>query len=162
LVSRLYEAIPGLSLSTDIIVGFPGETEADFEETLDVVKQARFSQAFTFIYSPREGTPAATMQDPVPRQVIQERFDRLVELVHVSAFDSSHGLVGTVQEVLVEGASKRDHAVLAGRTSTNKMVHAPVPPGLKAEDLAGRILPIRIEEAQTWFLSGRLELPADS
>ena len=87
LVERLYERIPDLALSTDVIVGFPGESEADFEDTLDVVRRSRFDQAFTFIYSPREGTPAATMSSPVPRDVIQARFDRLVELVHSSALD---------------------------------------------------------------------------
>ncbi len=103
LVDRLYEAIPDLALSTDIIVGFPGETEADFEDTLDVVRRARFDQAFTFIYSPREGTPAAAMEPAIPREVTQERFDRLVELVHRSALAKSRALVGTVQAGAVRG-----------------------------------------------------------
>ncbi len=156
LVGRLYDAIPGLALSTDIIVGFPGETEADFEDTMDVVRAARYDQAFTFIYSPREGTPAASMDDAVPRDVTQVRFDRLVEVVQRSALEKNRELVGTVQEVLFEGPSKRDPRVLTGRTPGNKVAHVLVPEGLSTHDYAGRILPVTIDEAQTWFLSGQL------
>jgi len=156
LVDRLYAAIPNLALSTDIIVGFPGETEDDFEDTMSVLRHARFDQAFTFIYSPREGTPAATMSDAVPREVTQERFDRLVELVHASALEKTRDLVGTVQPVLFEGPSKRDADVLTGRSPGNKVVHVTVPEGSCADEFAGRILPVRIDEAQTWFLSGTL------
>ena len=127
LVDRLRSAIPDLALSTDIIVGFPGETDADFEDTLDVVRATRYSQAFTFIYSPREGTPAASMSDQVPRGIVQPRFDRLVELVQQSAYQSNLPLVGTTQPVLIEGTSKRDVSVLMGRTPTNRVVHAPRP-----------------------------------
>ncbi len=156
LVDSLYQAIPDLALSTDIIVGFPGETEQDFEATMDVVRHARFDQAFTFIYSPREGTPAASMPDPVPRDVTQVRFDRLVELVHSSARAKSHALVGTEQMVLFEGASKRDDRVLTGRTPGNKVVHVAIPAGSVAKDYAGRVLPVSIVDAQTWFLTGVL------
>jgi len=156
LVERLYHAIPGLALSTDIIVGFPGETEADFEDTLDIVRHGRFDQAFTFIYSPREGTPAASMSPSVPRDVTQQRFDRLVELVHRSALKKGRALVGSFQEVLFEGSSKRDSEVLTGRTPGNKVVHVDVPDGETAEAYAGRILTVRIDEAQTWFLTGTL------
>jgi len=156
LVDRLYEAIPHLALSTDIIVGFPGETEADFADTLDVVRHSRFDQAFTFIYSPREGTPAAAMTPTVPREVTQERFDRLVELVHGCALEKSRALVGTDQQVLFEGASKRNSEMLTGRTPGNRVVHVAVPKGASASDYAGRILPVTINEAQTWFLSGTL------
>jgi len=159
LVARLYDAMPGLALSTDIIVGFPGETEADFEATMDVVRQARYDQAFTFIYSPRAGTPAATMPGHVPRDVAQERFDRLVELVQRSALQKNLPLVDTVQRVLFEGTSKRDDSLLSGRTDGNKVVHAPVPEGLDATRLAGTFGDVAIEEAQTWFLSGRLVAP---
>ena len=154
LVARLYESMPDLALSTDVIVGFPGETEEDFEETLSVVEQARFDQAFTFIYSPRTGTPAATLADPVPRDVAQHRFDRLVDLVQRSALDKNLRLVGSVQNVLVTGASKRDPGVLSGRTEGNKVVHVILPDGVDAEALAGRFVRVAIEEAQTWFLSG--------
>jgi tRNA-2-methylthio-N6-dimethylallyladenosine synthase len=156
LVRRLYERIPGLALSTDVIVGFPGETEADFAETMRVIEQARVDQAFTFIYSPREGTPAASMPGMVPRDVIQDRFDRLVDAVQRSAAEKNRAYLGTVQRVLVEGASKRDDSVISGRTPTNKVVHAPVPAGLSAHDLSGSFVDVRIDEAQTWFLSGEI------
>ncbi len=156
LVDRLRERIPGLALSTDIIVGFPGETEEDFERTLEVVRHGGFDQAFTFIYSAREGTPAASMEETVPRDVSQVRFDRLVEIVQSSARDNNRVLLGTTQPVLFEGSSKRDSDVLTGRTPTNKVAHVPVPEGHSAEEFAGRILDVEIEEVQTWFVSGRL------
>jgi tRNA-2-methylthio-N6-dimethylallyladenosine synthase len=156
LVEALYAAIPDLALSTDIIVGFPGETEADFEQTLDVVRQARYDQAFTFIYSPRAGTPAATMPDRVDRAVVQERFERLVELVHASVMAKNLALVGTSTSVLFEGPSKRDDTILTGRTPGNKVVHVPIPEGATVAGFAGRILPVEIDHAQTWFLSGQL------
>ena len=156
LVSRIRQAVPGLALSTDVIVGFPGETEADFQDTLDVMRAGRFDQAFTFIYSPRQGTPAASMDDRVPRAVSQERFDRLVDIVQASALENSIGYVGSVQPVLFESVSKRDDRVLAGRAPSNRMVHVRIPEGRSAEEYTGRILDVEIEEAQTWFLSGRL------
>ncbi len=156
LVDRLRQAMPDLALSTDAIVGFPGETEADFLDTLDVFSMVRFDQAFTFIYSPREGTPAASMDEQVPRDVAQERFDRLVEVVQATALERNLPYSGRSERVLVEGASKRDPRVLAGRTATNKVVHAPVPEGRRAEDLAGTFVTVDVEEAQTWFLAGRM------
>lgn len=157
LVDRLYEAIPGLALSTDVIVGFPGETEEDFEATLEVVRHARYDQAFTFLYSPREGTPAANLTETVPRDVMQVRFDKLVAIVQSSAFAKNQELIGTVQEVLVEGTSRRDATVITGRTDTNKVVHAPLPDGVSGTSLTGTLVRIVIEEAQTWFLSGHFE-----
>ncbi len=154
LVRRLYAAMPDLALSTDIIVGFPGETDADFEETMRVVEACRYDQAFTFIYSPRVGTPAASMDGAVPREIVQERFDRLVAAVQASAFEKNLPLVGTVQTVLVEGPSKRDDRVLAGRTMGNKMVHAACPDSTTPQALAGTMVDILIEDAQTWFLFG--------
>lgn len=156
LVDRLYAVVPDLALSTDIIVGFPGETEEDFQDTIALVDAAGFDQAFTFIYSPREGTPAAKMGGSVDRAVSQERFDRLVERVQSSARAKNRTLVGTVQPVLVEGASKRDDRVLSGRTPGNKVAHAPVPTGALAADFAGRIVDFEIDDAQNWFVSGRL------
>ncbi len=156
LVERLYAAMPDIALSTDIIVGFPGETEQDFEQTMHVIESGHFDQAFTFIYSPREGTPAARMADRVPREVAQPRFDRLVEAVQSSALEKNTALVGTVQQVLVEGASKRDPAVISGRTEGNKVVHAPAPPGVEIGTLAGCMVDVEIHEAQTWFLAGRI------
>jgi tRNA-2-methylthio-N6-dimethylallyladenosine synthase len=163
LVGRLYDAIPDLALSTDIIVGFPGESDADFEDTLDLVRQAAYDQAFTFIYSPREGTPAAARATQavadgaqLAHEVVQERFDRLVELVQHSALQKNLPLVGTVQRVLFEGPSKRDPGVLAGRSEGNKVVHVAVPHGNIARDFAGTFADVRITRAQTWFLSGEL------
>jgi len=156
LVERLYAAMPGLSLSTDIIVGFPGETEEDFLRTLEVVRASRYDQSFTFIYSPRTGTPAAGMDDQVPREVSQERFDRLVEAVHAGVLEKNLPLVGTRQRILFEGTSKRDERMLAGRTDGNKVVHAPVPDGSVAGDYTGAFAEVDIEEAQTWFLAGRI------
>ncbi|MBE0416286.1 MAG: tRNA (N6-isopentenyl adenosine(37)-C2)-methylthiotransferase MiaB [Coriobacteriia bacterium] len=154
LVGRLYDAMPDLALSTDVIVGFPGETEQDFLDTLDVVEQARYDQAFTFIYSPREGTPAVSLSNAVPRPVAQERFDRLVEMVQRSAFEKNRALVGSVQPVLFTGISKRDAAVLSGRSVGNKVVHVPLAAGESAGEFEGRFAAVRIIEAQTWFLSG--------
>jgi tRNA-2-methylthio-N6-dimethylallyladenosine synthase len=156
LVERLYKAMPDLALSTDVIVGFPGETDEDFDQTMRVVEAARYDQAFTFIYSPRDGTPAALMEERVPREVAQERLDRLVAAVQASAHAKAQAYVGTVQSVLVEGPSKRDPSVLAGRTGTNKMVHAAFPPGVEPAVLAGRFVDVAISDAQTWFLFGEL------
>ena len=156
LVDRLYAAIPELALSTDIMVGFPSETEQDFEGTMDVVAHSRFDQAFTFIFSPREGTPAASMPDQVPREVAQERFDRLVEAINASALRENERYVGGRQSVLVEGPSKRDPSLLLGRTSSNKVVHAPYPPETTPAELEGRFVDVEIVAAHTWFLEGRL------
>ncbi|MDZ4169418.1 MAG: tRNA (N6-isopentenyl adenosine(37)-C2)-methylthiotransferase MiaB [Coriobacteriia bacterium] len=156
LVEKLYSALPHMALSTDVIVGFPGETEDDFERTLHLVQTARVDQAFTFIYSPREGTPAASMGDQVPREVSQVRFDRLVDLVQRSAFAKNKVLTGTVQPVLFTGTSKRDPRVLAGRTPGNKVVHVTLGDEQSASSFAGKVLDVSIEDAQTWFLSGRL------
>lgn len=157
LVGRLYDAMPDLTLSTDIIVGFPGETEDDFLGTLEVVRAARFGQAFTFIYSPREGTPAARMDSHVPRDVTQERFDRLVTEVHASALERNVSLEGSVQSVLFEGVSRRNETMLAGRTAGNKVVHVPVDPASPVSQLAGTIRNVEIVRAHTWHLEGRLQ-----
>ena len=123
LVARLRDAIPGLALGTDIIVGFPGETEADFRETLDVVEEVRYDSAFTFIYSPRAGTEAAAMPDQVPEEVKHERLERLVGVVQRIAAERNAARIGTVEEVLVEGASRTDAALLRGRTRRNVTVN---------------------------------------
>ena len=118
-------AIDGLSVSTDIIVGFPGETEADFQGTLDVVAQARFDSAFMFQYSPRPGTPAAGYDDQIAAEVVQERFDRLVALQNRITHERNLERVGSVQEVLVEGPSKRDASVVSARARGGQLVHIP-------------------------------------
>jgi tRNA-2-methylthio-N6-dimethylallyladenosine synthase len=135
LLAKLRDAIPGLSFSTDIIVGFPGETEEDFADTLDLVERARFDSAYTFQYSPRPGTPAATMPDQVPHQVVQERFDRLVALQERISLEHNQALVGSEVELLVERAqSKNDPSRSSGRTRTNKLVHFPRVDGVEVGD----------------------------
>src|SRR5699024_3884291 len=105
LVEKIRAAIPDIALTTDIIVGFPGETEADFEETMDVVRRVRYDSAFTFIYSRRTGTPAAAMEDQVPEDVVKRRFDRLLKEVQTIAAEKAEALTGQVQEVLVESVN---------------------------------------------------------
>jgi tRNA-2-methylthio-N6-dimethylallyladenosine synthase len=121
-LEQIRGAIPDIAVSTDIIVGFPGETEEDFTDTLDVVARARFDSAYTFQYSPRPGTRAATMDGQVPKEVVQERFDRLVELQSAMTAAKNRAQVGSVQEVLVEGDGKRDGSTQA-RTRGNRIVH---------------------------------------
>jgi tRNA-2-methylthio-N6-dimethylallyladenosine synthase len=123
LVARLRDAIPGLALGTDIIVGFPGETEDDFRQTLEVVEDVRYDSAFTFIYSPRRGTEAAEMPDQVPEETKHERLERLVDVVQRIAAERNADRVGTVEEVLVEGASRTDERLLRGRTRGNVTVN---------------------------------------
>lgn len=156
LVKKLREACPYIALSTDIIVGFPGETEEDFKQTCDLVKEVGYSQVFTFIYSKRAGTPAAEMHDDTPREVIQERFDRLVEIVQESAYKANQSDLGTTTNVLVEGLSKRDASLISGRSPKNQTVHAPLPASTSIDQLEGTIVPVRIEEARTWYLKGTL------
>ncbi len=122
LVGRLRDAIPGLALGTDIIVGFPGETEADFGETLEVVEEVRYDSAFTFVYSPRRGTEAAELPDQVPDDVKRDRIERLVEVVQRIAAERNAERVGRVEEVLVEGASRSGERLLRGRTRRNTTV----------------------------------------
>ncbi len=156
LIEKLRRSCPDIALSTDIIVGFPGETEEDFQQTYDLVKRVGYHQVFTFIYSRREGTPAAEMPDDTPREVIQDRFDRLVDLVQEQAYELNQPDVGTVVDVLVEGPSKRDPRILAGKSPKNQTVHAAVPAGLSADDLAGSFVKVKITEAKTWYLSGEI------
>jgi tRNA-2-methylthio-N6-dimethylallyladenosine synthase len=132
-LDRIRAAIPGIAVTTDIIVGFPGETEEDFGETLRVTRSASFDAAFTFQYSPRPGTPAAEFGDQVPKVVVQERFERLVELQEAISFQKNEALVGHSVEVLIDGEGRKGN--LKGRTRTNKLIHLPgdLPPGTFAE-----------------------------
>ena len=154
LIAKLREACPGIALSTDIIVGFPGETEEDFLQTLSLVEEVGYSQVFTFIYSKREGTPAAKLVDDTPCEVIQERFDRLVEAVQRCAYEANQAELGKVVDVLVEGTSKRDGTMLAGKSPKNQTVHAPLPEGRSVDELVGAVVPVRVDEARTWYLAG--------
>mgnify|MGYP002552962396 CR=1 FL=1 len=142
--------------STDVIVGFPGEGEADFEDTCRLVEEVGYHQVFTFIYSKREGTPAATLVNDTPHEVVQRRFDRLVEVVQDQAFRANQRDVDTTVDVLVEGASKRDEAIMAGKSPKNQTVHAPLPEGTSIEELAGTTVRVRIDEAKTWYLAGEV------
>lgn len=163
-VRRVRECVPGIALSTDIIVGFPGETEEDFEQTLDLVRAVAFDHAFTFIYSPREGTPAATLTETVQRDVAQERFDRLASLVKDLSFESNRREVGESRLCLVEGTSKRDASVVSARTPQNRLVHVRLPEGADASSLAGTLQAILVTEAHPWFLTGQFasaQLPHD-
>jgi len=148
LVGRLRAAVPDLALGTDLIVGFPGETEDDFAQTLEVVEHVRYDSAFTFIFSPRRGTEAADLPDPVPDDVKHERLERLVEIVQRIAAERNAERVGRVEEVLVEGPSRTDAAVLRGRTRRNTMVNF----GGAAE--AGELVHVLIEGATSTTLRG--------
>ena len=153
-IQKLRAVRPDIALSTDIIVGFPGETEEDFQQTYDLIKEVGYHQVFTFIYSKREGTPAARMVDDTPREVIQERFERLVDLVQENALAVNQPELDATVKVLVEGVSKRDPNVLAGRSPKNQTVHAPIPQGARIEDLEGSIVDVHITQARAWYLKG--------
>jgi tRNA-2-methylthio-N6-dimethylallyladenosine synthase len=148
LASRLRESIPDLALTTDIIVGFPGETEDDFRETLDVVEEVGYDAAFTFVFSPRQGTEAATMGEQVPEEVKRERIERLVDLVQRIAAERNAKRVGRVEEVLVEGPSRTDRALLRGRTRRNTTVN------FSGSALVGELVQVRIEHATSTTLRG--------
>ncbi|MBM6755856.1 tRNA (N6-isopentenyl adenosine(37)-C2)-methylthiotransferase MiaB [Collinsella tanakaei] len=154
LIDRVRDRIPDIALSTDIIVGFPGETEEDFLETLSLAERVGYAQAFTFIYSRREGTPAARIADDTPREVILDRFNRLVHVIEDSAYAFNQHDLGHVVPVLVEGTSKKDETKLLGKSPKNQTVHAPLPVGVRIEDLIGRIVDVKVDDARTWYLSG--------
>ena len=149
LVDRLRAAIPDLALGTDIIVGFPGETEADFTETLRVVEAVRYDSAFTFIYSPRHGTEAAGMPDQVPEDEKHERLERLVEVVQRIAAERNADRVGRVEEVLVEGASRTDASLLRGRTRRNTTVN------FAGDARPGELVDVLVEGSTSATLRGR-------
>ena len=123
LAAKIRREIPDISITTDIIVGFPGETEEDFLETLDVVRKVRYESAFTFQYSKRTGTPAAAMENQVPQDVVKDRFERLLKEVQEIASEEAMKLEGTVQEVLVEEINAQDDTFVSGRLSNNSIVH---------------------------------------
>jgi tRNA-2-methylthio-N6-dimethylallyladenosine synthase len=155
LVDTLRSAVPDLAMGTDVIVGFPGETEADFAATLEVVEEVRFDSAFTFIYSPRAGTEAAALPDQVPDEVKHERLERLVEVVQRVASGRNAERVGRVEEVLVEGASRTDSALLRGRTRRNTTVN------FSGSARTGELVDVLVEGSTSATLRGR-ELAAVS
>ncbi|HHT02004.1 MAG TPA: tRNA (N6-isopentenyl adenosine(37)-C2)-methylthiotransferase MiaB [Firmicutes bacterium] len=149
LVDQVRELVPGAAITTDLIVGFPGETEADFQDTLAAVEYVRFDNAFTFMYSPRQGTKAAEMPDQLPRSVKRERLERLMKLQYGISRAENEKLVGQRVQVLVEGESKKDPTRFSGRTRTNKLV---VFPGEPAD--VGQLRMVEIKRAKTWTLHG--------
>ncbi len=151
LVKKLQEKVPNVGLTTDIIVGFPGETEEDFKDTLDIVEKARYDSAFTFLYSIREGTPAAKMEEQVDEKVKQERFNRLVDKVNQISGEINQSYLNKVVEVLVEGPSKKDPNRLMGRTRENKLVNFS-----GDESLIGKLVNVKIIEPRTFSLNGEI------
>lgn len=149
-MERLRQVRPNLSLSSDFIVGFPGETERDFEETMDLIEVLGFDHSYSFIYSPRPGTPAAEMKDDVPISVKKERLARLQARINDMSAETSRGMVNTVQRILVEGVSKKDYAQLSGRTENNRVVNFSGP-----SRLIGQFLDVLIVEALPNSLRGR-------
>ena len=150
LVEKMKTKIPNLTLSTDIIVGFPGETEEEFEDTLDVVRKVRFEQVYMFIYSRRVGTPGDKMENQVLEETKHKRFDRLKALVESQIEENNQKYVGTVQKVLVEGTSKNNENMLTGRTDSNKVV---IFEGKK--DLIGKMIDLNIVSEHMWYLKGK-------
>ena len=152
LVEKIRAAVPDISITTDIIVGFPGETEEDFLETMDLVHKVQFDSAFTFIYSKRSGTPAASMPDQVPEDVVHDRFDRLLAAVNEEARKKNGLLAGKVMPVLAEQVNERDASLITGRLSNNNVVH------FKAEpSVIGRIVPVLLEEAKGFYYLGSIK-----
>lgn len=149
LVDKLRAAVPDISLTTDIIVGFPGEAEEDFQETLDVVRRVRYDSAFTFIYSKRTGTPAAAMEDQVPEDVVKDRFDRLLKEVQDTAAQVVKRDEGTVQKVLVEEMDTHEPGYVTGRLSNNTVVHFP-----GDASLIGQIVDVSLDEARGFYFMG--------
>ena len=149
LVEKMRESIPNVTFSTDIIVGFPNETEADFADTLDLVEKVNFEQAYMFLYSKRVGTPADTMVGQIPEEVKHQRFNRLKALVESQIEQKNKTYVGTVQKVLIEGESKTNPEYLTGRTDSNKVVICQKP-----KESIGTVIPLQIVSEHMWYLKG--------
>lgn len=152
LIHKLKSAIPGISITTDIIVGFPGETEEQFQNTLKLVDEVEYEGAYTFIYSPREGTPAAKFEDQIPEDIAKDRLYRLNEKVNAYYLKGNERFVGTIQEVLVDGESKNGEGMMCGYTKNLKLCH------FKSDDnsLVGKLVNVKITEAKSWFVIGEL------
>ncbi len=152
LVKKIRTAVPDASITTDLIVGFPGETAADFQQMLDFLREIRYDAAYTFLYSKRSGTPAAEMEDQVPQEVKKARLQELMDLQNSISLEINEGLKGQNLEVLVEGPSRTDANVWSGRTSTNKIVLWEK----SGSEQAGDLVQVEITQPQTWVLKGRL------
>lgn len=151
-VKRLREQIPDIAITTDIIVGFPGETEEDFLETMDVVKQVRYDSAFTFIYSKRTGTRAATMENQVPDDVVKDRFDRLLKEVQTISSEKAKCYEGKVVPVLAEEMDDQKDGYVTGRMDNNSIVHFP-----GTEDMIGNIYNVRLNECRGFYYMGEIK-----
>lgn len=152
IIRKLKERVPGISITTDIIVGFPNETEEEFLNTLKLVNNVKYEGAYTFIFSPREGTPAALMEDSVDMKTKEERLQRLNALVNQYYLEGNQRFLGEVVEVLVDGESKSGENMMCGYTRHNKLCH------FKSEnkDLVGKLVHVKVTEAKTWFIIGEL------
>ncbi len=157
LINRIRTKIPDIALSTDIIVGFPGETEQDFVETLDLMRRVRFEMAYTFLYSKRVGTPAAAYEEQVPETVMKERFNRLLEVQNQISYEINTAYIGKCVEVLTEGQSRTNEDKYTGRTESNKIVNFSCP--ADTVPAPGTFVQVRVEHAQTWSLEGALLVP---
>ena len=151
LVDKLKTAMPDISLTTDIIVGFPGETEEDFQETLDVVRRSGYDSAYTFIYSKRTGTPAAAMDDQIDEAVVKDRFDRLLAAVNEISHELSYRFEGQDMDVLVEGINDHDSTLMTGRMGNNMLVHFP-----GDESLIGQIVKVHLDKSKGFYYMGTL------
>ena len=151
LVEKMKAKIPNLSLSTDIIVGFAGETDEDFEDTLDVVRKVKFEQVYMFIYSRRVGTPGDKMLNQVPEEIKHQRFNKLKDLFESQIAENNKKYIGTIQKVLVEGPSKNNPDMLTGRTDSNKVV---IFEGDKT--LINKVINLKIISEHVWYLKGEI------
>lgn len=153
IIEKAKKEVPDIAFSTDLMIGFPGETEEDLLDTIDVVKKVRYDSAFTFIYSKRQGTPAARMENQIPENVKHERFNKVLEEVNKICEEISKSYEGKVVEVLVEGRSKNDETKFTGRTRQNKLVNFKS----DREDIIGTLVNVKITESKTFSLNGVIE-----
>lgn len=150
-IAKARAAMPNLALSTDIIVGFPGETDEEFEDTLDLIRSVRYDNVYSFLYSKREGTVAAGFDDPYSHEEKQKRFEKLLEVQNEIALTLNQAYEGKIYDVLVEGRSKTNPDVMMGRTDTNKIINFP-----GNETMVGQLIPVKVKTAHTWSLNGEI------
>ena len=151
LFDKIKKTVPNVAITTDIIVGFPGETEEDFKDTLEIVDKCKYDSAFTFIFSPREGTPAAKMKDDISLKVKEDRLHRLNELVNKYAYEANLKYLGKVVPVLLENVSEKNGSMLAGYTDTMKLVNVKAP-----KEMLGQIVLVKINDVKTWSMDGEI------
>ena len=152
LVEKIRAAVPDIALTTDIIVGFPGETEEDFLDTLEVVRKVRYDSAFTFIYSKRTGTPAAVMEEQIPEEIVKDRFNRLLQEVQRISAEKAGRLTGQTLPVLIEEINEQDETLVTGRLSNNSVVHLP-----GTAEMIGKLYPVKLEECRGFYYIGKAE-----